>query len=179
MTQVTTKSATDKINLLSGQMGDSKLLKIVNRTTRASLAVLFIYVLFLVALMGTQIFIGRKKAEVDSFYQVLVQDVGKLGKQESLVQVAKERAGLAKGIISDVSAPTRILDDVVTTLPSSVSVINVDTEAGGILFSLEAQHSEALVTLLETLKSKELAAVDLESITLGAGGVYKIAVRVR
>ncbi|MBI2268463.1 MAG: hypothetical protein HYU80_03420 [Candidatus Blackburnbacteria bacterium] len=175
----TTKTATDKINLLTNQ-GESKQKKIINKVTRTSLAVLFVYVFLILVLAGLQIFVGRKKAEVDSTQQALVQDISKLGKIEGLVQAAKNRAGLAKTIISDSpSSPGKLLDDVVTSLPSSVSATSADTEGGGIKLSLKAQDSEAVTKLIEVLKSKQFATVDLESISLGTSGNYNISLRIK
>lgn len=170
-----------KINLLPAEMrGGGRIERLKSIFARTSFVVLGVYIILLVAVIGTNFFLAQKKAEADLVNAQLVRDIEGLKREEGLIQIVKNRVRLARDIlISLPSAPPALLDEIISLLPPGSEIIEIKATSGKLVISASARDSFALGDFFDKIEEKKFVSVDLDSIARQANGGFSISLDIK
>jgi hypothetical protein len=142
--------------------------------------VLAVYLFCLTALFVVNLIFSRQEAGLLSENTNLTAEIKKLNVQEGLLQSVKNRAVLAKEIIStSPSTPGKLLANSASDLPPGVEVVEVVAQEGKMLITLSVPDISTLSVLLAGFSADRFAGVEIDSLALTTAGTYTVSLNVK
>lgn len=169
------------VNLLGADMrAPTRLRKIQNIARRTSIVLLVVYVFCLTALFAVNFMFSRQEAGLLAENTAFTAEIKKLSVQEGLLQSVKNRAVLAREIIStSPSTPGKLLFNSTSDLPLGVEVVEVVAQEGKMLITLSVPDIATLSLLLAGFSAERFSGVELDSLALTSKGTYTVSLNVK
>lgn len=168
------------INLLPQEFRQrqNKLRVLRTLLTKTSTVLLILYLVVLLAIVGTLTFFSRRLASVDLENQTRVSQINSLRVKEGLLLSLRNRTDFAKKIFSQTSSPEETVDKLVSLLPGGVQMIEVSAQESELSLTLQADSSQSLVSFFDNLRSSNLRRVNISSLNQSGQGGYIFSLEV-
>lgn len=170
-----------QVNLLGADMRvPTRLRRIQNVARRSSIVLLAVYLFCLTALFVVNFIFSKQETGLLSQNADLTGEIKKLNVQEGLLQSVKNRAVLAREIIStSPSTPGKLLSNSTADLPPGVEVVEVVAQEGKMLITLTVPDTTTLSRLLSGFSVDRFSGIELDSLALTAAGTYTVSLNVK
>lgn len=169
-----------KINLLPSEYRPSgKIQKLARALNRASVGILGLYILALIALFAGLFFLTNNRAKLEGENQELESRIEALRTREGILLSLRDRAKLAKEVFAQAAGAEEFVEDVVEGLPAGVVISEISADRQALVLIARAPDSEILAQSFEQLKKAQFAKVVLNSLSHTTGGGYVFSLQLK
>lgn len=169
------------INLAGSAPSEAaKVSKIQSIVKQTSFIVLGVYFVAFLAIVGINFFFLSQEKKYISEGANLKKQIAGLSSVETLLTAVKSRTTVASNLLTSTpSAPERLLSEIISFLPPSSSISEVNTQEGKFTISVVLPNSQSVSQLFTAVSASQFTNIFLDGLSKTTRGVYTVTLSVQ